>query len=131
MIRKNLMVENARIAFRNFSGKASKYNREGNRNFCVIFDKKTGEEYLDRASYIHEVVAASVVEPDLNNAELQSHYGVLGAAKVLASMLYIGEFGVLMQAVQELSGLDADIHGQPSSPARKMASRSVTDTFFI
>lgn len=38
MVQGNLELENVRLIFRNFSGKETKFNRAGNRNFCVIID---------------------------------------------------------------------------------------------
>lgn len=71
-------------------------------------DKKTKQEILDRSAYINELVASAVVFPDLKNAELQKAYGVMGETNLLSKMLLVGEFAILSEAVQKLSGLDED-----------------------
>ena len=38
MVRNNLVIEDAKIGFRNFSGKEGKYNPPGRRNFCVFLE---------------------------------------------------------------------------------------------
>ena len=43
----NISVENARIIFRNFAGKSTKFNPEGKRNFCLIVDNDVAENLKD------------------------------------------------------------------------------------
>lgn len=39
-----VIIENAQIIFRNFSGKEGMYNKAGERDFCVILDPDVAEE---------------------------------------------------------------------------------------
>lgn len=71
---------------------------------------KNGGEHLDRMAYNMELTASAVVFPELDNADLQQAYGVLGAAQLLSSMLYIGEYATLLEEVQKISRLDVDMN---------------------
>ena len=42
----NIMIEDARLIFKNFSGEESKFNRAGNKNFCVILDHDMAEDLV-------------------------------------------------------------------------------------
>ncbi|MGN7454622.1 phage tail assembly chaperone [Paenibacillus pasadenensis] len=64
---------------------------------------------MDYNAYLGRMVAACVVHPDLNDAELQQSYGVRGAAAVVRKMLLAGEFANLAAKVQEINGFDREV----------------------
>ena len=45
-MKRTLSIENAKIIFRNFSGKGSKYNRDGSRNFAIFLNNEKDVETL-------------------------------------------------------------------------------------
>lgn len=82
MVRENLVMENVRIIFKNFSGKEDTYNRAGSRNFCVLIDDpeeaeklaqmgwnvkylKPLEEGMAPQAYIQVTVSYKNIEPNI------------------------------------------------------------------
>lgn len=65
---------------------------------------------IDPNDYLAKLMIASIVYPDLKNAELQRSYGVLGAEALLRSMLLPGEFAALGERVQRINGFSTDIN---------------------
>jgi len=47
MVNTNIRIENAKIRFRNFSGKEGRFNPAGRRNFCVFLDDDTANDLAD------------------------------------------------------------------------------------
>lgn len=88
--------ENARL--RKMST-TSKRNRQGQT-----------EKSLNTDLYVANLMARSVVQPDLNNAELQTFFGTEGSASdTLNAMLLPGEFANLQEAVLELNHFDDEL----------------------
>lgn len=86
----------------------SKENEEL-RDSCMA-EKTEGKNRVQRlktAEYIAKVIAASVVKPDLYNAELQDSYGVKNPVELLYALVDDpGEYGRLAAFVQQLQGFE-------------------------
>ena len=56
--------------------------------------------------YLGKLAAACTVFPNLNDAELQNSYAVMGADALLKTMLTPGEYADYLTKIQEINGFD-------------------------
>ena len=66
----------------------------------------------DFDAYLGKLAARCVKYPDLNNAELQNSYGVMGADNLLKKMLKPGEYQDLLKKIQEVNGFDTTLEDE-------------------
>ncbi|GGD95148.1 phage tail assembly chaperone [Paenibacillus nasutitermitis] len=87
-------------------------NEEIRRSATRLVKGKNGMKVPETSpeEYMAKLVVASIVFPDLKNAELQKSYGVLGGEQLIKKMLLSGEYAVLVQKVQKVNGFDRDIN---------------------
>lgn len=62
---------------------------------------------LDQTKYTAALLAESVVEPNLHDAELQDSYGVKSADALLAAMLFYNEYNILAEAVSGMGKFES------------------------
>lgn len=77
------------------------------------YDKRTGvgkqtEQRFNQIAYQTRMAAASVVYPDLADAELQNSYGATNKTDLLVAMLDAAEMSGLSAKIAEISGFDAE-----------------------
>jgi len=63
----------------------------------------------DFDKYLGMLAAACTVYPNLNDAEMQNGYGVMGGDNLLKNMLRAGEYTGYLAKVQELNGYDSSM----------------------
>lgn len=74
----NIIIENARILFRNFSGEETKFNRAGDRNFCVIIDNPDYAQQLSEDGW-----NVRILQPRDENEEARHYLQVAVSFKTI------------------------------------------------
>ena len=79
----NINISGARIMFRNFSGKESKYNRAGCRNFCVVLDEDLALKLRSKGWNIRQL------EPRDNDDSIRYYISVTVSYQYVPPKVYL------------------------------------------
>lgn len=70
----NIVMENATVRFRNFSGKEGRYNPAGKRNFCVFLDAENAEKLLTEGWNVKKLTPRDPADPPQDYLQVEVSY---------------------------------------------------------
>lgn len=74
MAKEKIILEDCKIIFRNFSGKGSKFNPEGQRNFCVILENEMAEDLKAKGFNVKALKPREEGDPLLPYIQVKVNY---------------------------------------------------------
>lgn len=98
---RNLKIEDARLAFKNFAGKEGTFNAEGNRNFCVLLDSDIAKQLEKDGWNIKYLKPRDEGEPEQAYMKVTVKYGNRPPKVVL-----VGSRGKTMLDEESINSLD-------------------------
>lgn len=99
-----VVMENVRIIFRNFAGKEGMYNREGDRNFCVLLDEDTAEAMAKDGWNVKWLPARD--EGDTDQAYLQVSVNFKGRPPRVVMITSKGRTNLYEEDIETLDWVD-------------------------
>lgn len=96
------------------AGENAKLRKSCMRSVPVQGKRGQYTQEFDTHTYQAKLAAKCVVFPDLDNAELQESYGVMGAEQLVTTMLTGGEFDNLVATILDHNGFvdDAELEDE-------------------
>lgn len=71
---RELIIEDAPLMFRNFSGKPGKFNKEGDRNFCVKIDTELADELAGEGWNVKQLTPRSQDDDPVPYLQIKVNY---------------------------------------------------------
>lgn len=128
-----VIIENAQLIFRNFSGKEGKFNPGGNRSFCVVLDEEKSKELLDLGYNVRYLKPRNEDEKPTPYLQVKVTYGkvepsiyLVGKTKTLLSEDNIG-----MLDWADISNADLQIRPYKWEMAGKTGTAAYLDVLYV
>lgn len=103
MIKDNIIIEGAKIGFRNFSGKEGRFNPAGRRNFCVFFEEVFAKMLQEQGWNVRWLQPKEDYEQDIPQGYLQVS---VNFSKIPPKIILISSRGKTVLDEESVSILD-------------------------